>query len=226
MADFRVNPFQEEQRHEQRFIKTDYAGHDRSYQRRRDDPDYAGWIRHDELAEDWQLIWQPLIQKNAFPQEGRLLEFGCGAGNISIYLAQQGYEVVGVDIAPTAIAWAAENAAKAGVNATFLMENVLELAQIADTSFDVVLDGRCFHCIIGSDRVRFLQSAHRVLKLGGILTICTMCNQVPETLYFQEHFDPKSRCIMHNDIATRYIGDSNEILQEVILAGFRVLNLV
>jgi hypothetical protein len=30
---------------------------------------------------------------------------------------------------------------------------------------------------------------------------------------------------MHNDIATRYVGDSNEILQEVILAEFRVLDV-
>jgi hypothetical protein len=30
---------------------------------------------------------------------------------------------------------------------------------------------------------------------------------------------------MHNDIATRYVGDSNEILKEVILAGFRVLDV-
>ena len=205
-------------------MKTDYIGHDRSYQRKYNDPDYAGWIKHSELTEDWQLIWQPFIQKNAFPKQGRLLELGCGAGNISIKLEQQGYEVVGIDIAPTAITWATENAAKAGSSATFLHGDVLELTEIADTSFDIVLDGRCFHCIIGSDRDRFLRSAHRILKVGGILTICTMCNQVPETAYFQNHFDPQSRCLIHDDIATRYIGDSNDILQEVIHAGFKVLD--
>jgi ubiquinone/menaquinone biosynthesis C-methylase UbiE len=200
-------------------MKTDYIGHDRTYQQRRHDPDYVGWLTHDELAADWQQIWQPLIQKPAFPHSGRLLELGCGAGNISIRLAQQGYDVVGVDIAPTAIAWAQENAAAAGVSAAFLVGDVLTLANLNDGSFDIVLDGHCFHCIIGPDRARFLQSAHRVLKVGGVLTICTMCN--PDNP--PPHFDPQTRCLVHNGIATRYLGDSNEILQAVMAAGFRIL---
>ncbi|MGF1524876.1 MAG: class I SAM-dependent methyltransferase [Leptolyngbyaceae cyanobacterium] len=206
-------------------MRTDYAGHDRAYQRKRKDPAYAGWIKHDELNEDWQLSWQLLIQKNAFLKQGHLLELGCGAGNISLQLAKQGYEVVGIDIAPTAIDWAIENAAQADIEATFLVGNVLTLAEIEDASFDIALDGRCFHCIIGSDRWQFLQSAHRVLKANGILAINTMCDQVPDTPHFQERFDPQSRCVMRDGIATRYIGESNSILQEIIQAGFKLLDV-
>ncbi|MEM6255111.1 MAG: class I SAM-dependent methyltransferase [Cyanobacteria bacterium P01_D01_bin.156] len=207
-------------------MRTHYIGHDQAYQRRRDDPEYAGWIKHEEVAEDWQSTWQPLMEKRAFPNsQGKLLELGCGAGNVSIAFAHAGYEVTGIDIAPTAIAWAAENAAKANVHVNFLQGNVLELADIADASFDIALDGHCFHCIIGRDRTRFLQAAHRVLKVGGILTICTMCNEVPKTEYFQEHFDPQSRCCIHGDIASRYIGHSNDILQEVMSAGFQLLDV-
>jgi hypothetical protein len=68
-------------------MRTDYIGHDRAYQRKRDDPDYAGWIRRDELAEDWKSSWQPLVQESVFPEQGRLLELGCGAGNLGIYFA-------------------------------------------------------------------------------------------------------------------------------------------
>ena len=34
---------------------------------------------------------------------GRTLEVGCGTGTNAIYLAQQGFEVVGVDISPLAV---------------------------------------------------------------------------------------------------------------------------
>jgi hypothetical protein len=35
----------------------------------------------------------------------------------------------------------------------------------------------------------------------------------------------QSRCTIHHGIATRYIGDSNQILQEIIQAGFRILDV-
>lgn len=206
-------------------MRTDYPGHDRAYQRKRNDPDYAGWIKHDELGEDWRLSWQPLTQKNALPKQGRLLELGCGAGNLSIFLAQAGYDVVGVDIAPTAIDWAIENAAKANANITFFQGDVLKLAEIVDVSFDIALDGRCLHCIIGSDRAQFLRTAHRILKQSGILVINTMCNEVPTTSYWRDHFDSQTCCTVHDGLATRYIGKSNDILQEIIQAGFRVLDV-
>jgi ubiquinone/menaquinone biosynthesis C-methylase UbiE len=175
------------------------------------------------MDEDWQLSWQPLTQTRAFPQQGSLLELGCGAGNLSIYFARAGYTVTGVDIAPTAISWARENAAEAKADIHFILGDVLHLDEVKDETFDIALDGRCFHCIIGEDRIQFLKTARRVLKHHGILLLNTMCNEVPQSDYWQEHFDPQTRCVMHGDLATRYIGYSNDILQEIILAGFRIL---
>ena len=205
-------------------MQTDYIGHDRAYQRKRQNPAYAGWNERDSLAQDWQNYWQPLIQRPHFPKTGTLLELGCGAGNLSLSFAQLGYEVTGVDIAPTAIDWAKDNAAEANVQVTFLQNDVLTLPDIADASFDIALDGHCFHCIIGTDRAQFLQSAHRILKPNGVLVINTMCNEVPKTVEWFDTFDRLSRCLMHGNIATRYIGDSNDILQEIINAGFRILS--
>lgn len=208
-------------------MKIDYSLHDTAYQRKRLDPDYSGWSKDADSAEDLHRTWHPLRQREPFPQQGRLLELGCGAGHLSIDFAKAGYSVTGIDIAPTAIEWAIENAAQANVSVQFIQDDVLRLANITDESFDIALDGRCFHCIIGSDRQQFLQSAHRILRVGGILTICSMCNQVPDHPYYQEYFDPSSRCLFYTDkkTAVRYIGDSNEIIQEVISAGFRVLDV-
>jgi 2-polyprenyl-3-methyl-5-hydroxy-6-metoxy-1,4-benzoquinol methylase len=38
------------------------------------------------------------------PPPARLIEFGCGVGWLSLFLAQRGYQVTGVDISPDAIA--------------------------------------------------------------------------------------------------------------------------
>ncbi|MBD2176971.1 class I SAM-dependent methyltransferase [Pseudanabaena sp. FACHB-1998] len=204
-------------------MKTDYRGHDRAYQRNRQDPNFEGWSSGYE--EDWVNSWLPLIQNHYFPKQGKLLELGCGAGNLSIRFAQQGYEVVGVDIAPTAIDWATENAAKLGVKAIFLTADVLQLAEIEDNSVDIALDGRCFHCLIDRDRQLFLKNVYRVLKPKGIFAVNTMCNEVPATASWLANFDQRSRCTIHGEIATRYIGDSNDILQEIIQSNFRILNM-
>lgn len=43
------------------------------------------------------------------PPPARLIEFGCGVGWLSLFLAQRGYDVTGVDISPDAIAAAERN---------------------------------------------------------------------------------------------------------------------
>ncbi|TPV92910.1 MAG: class I SAM-dependent methyltransferase [Myxococcales bacterium FL481] len=50
---------------------------------------------------------------------GRALDVGCGAGGLAVALAQRGWEVTGIDLAPNAIAAARAIAADRGVSATF-----------------------------------------------------------------------------------------------------------
>src|ERR1044071_7415465 len=43
-----------------------------------------------------------MIESRAIPP-GRALEVGCGTGTNAIYLAQHGFEVIGIDVAPLAV---------------------------------------------------------------------------------------------------------------------------
>jgi len=67
---------------------------------------------------------------------GAVLDLGCGSGQNCIWLAQQGWDVLGVDIAPKAVARARLAAARVGAEASF------EVADIAtwrpDPEFDLV----------------------------------------------------------------------------------------
>jgi SAM-dependent methyltransferase len=65
-----------------------------------------GWIRTSAgpsayFAEyaDWPLHQQQAIQYAV----GKVLDIGCGAGRHSLYLQQQGFDVLGVDMSPLAI---------------------------------------------------------------------------------------------------------------------------
>ena len=207
-------------------MKTNYEGHDTAYQRYQQQPGRVGWDDAEQLAASIASL-DKVIQWPTFPKKGQLMELGCGAGNICFELAKYGFEVHGIDIAPTAIDWAMKNALLAGAIGTFSVGNVLDLKNFSDNSFDIVLDGHCLHCIIGSDRQQFFSSALRVLRPGGTLFVRTMCNEVPKGLMERGYFDSQTRCTMSADgYATRYIGWSNDIISEVIDAGFDVVQLM
>jgi ubiquinone/menaquinone biosynthesis C-methylase UbiE len=207
-------------------MKTDYEGHEAVYQRLRKQPGRVGWDNADQLATNIASL-ETVVRWPAFPKVGKVLELGCGAGNVSIELAKRGFDVHGIDISPTAIEWANQNTLQAKAACTFSVGNVLDLVDFQDNSFDIVLDGHCLHCIIGADRQQFFSNALRVLRPGGSLLIRTMCNEVPIGLVQRGSFNTQTRCaVSPGGLATRYIGWSNDIVCEVIDAGFRVVQMM
>ena len=201
-------------------MKTNYAAHDWQYQKRRADGK-AGWNDAEVIVENAAVL-ADVFQLPHFPRTGRLLEMGCGAGDMGLSLAALGYDVCGVDISSTAVAWAQDKARERSLQANFQVGNVLDLADYADGSFDIVLDGHCLHCIIGADRAEFLASAKRVLKPGDLLHINTMCGDHFADR-FPEQFDPENRCQVWDGVALRYFGHAEDILAEVKAAGFEIV---
>ena len=203
-------------------MKTDYAAHDEEYIRRRAQG-RPGWQDEETLTNTLAMLEESL-HADYVPKGGRLLELGCGAGDITLWLAGEGYDIYGVDIAPTAIEWAQQKAKERRIKADFRVGNVLDLCNYPDDFFDFVLDGFCFHCIIGEDRKAFLASARRVLKVGALFHLTTMCGEITSDEASQR-FDLKSRCMINEEgVAVRYVGLANDILAEISEAGFLILD--
>lgn len=149
---------------------------------------------------------------------GALLDLGCGDGKLTLRLAQSGWAVCGIDISPTAVAWARERSRALGIPADFRAGNVLDLP-FRPGNFDVAVDSFCFHCIIGADRRRFLSETFRVLKRDGVLIILSKCGSPKDPDY---PFDPITRCKIENGRPTRYWGLPADIVAEIRAAGFAV----
>jgi len=203
-------------------MRTDYASHDAIYQRYKA-KGAVGWDQTDEAYRERERQLERILSAGRAPTRGRLLELGCGAGNISLWLAERGYDVCGVDVSPTAIEWAHENARLASSTVHFTVGDVCDLKDFDEASFDFVLDGHCLHCIVGVDRQRFLATAFRMLRPGGYLLVDTMCGPVidPSAL---KGYDPATRCTLHGDLTTRYFGLPDEIEREVQQGGFQILH--
>ena len=93
------------------------------------------------------------------PQPGeRILDIGCGNGELTLRLMATGAQVTGVDISPDMLA-----AARAcGVDA---IEASAEWLPFEDATFDALFSNAALHWI--KDHDAMLDEAHRVLKPGG-----------------------------------------------------------
>jgi methyl halide transferase len=96
---------------------------------------------------------------------GRTLEIGCGTGTNSLWLAQQGFDVLGVDIAPLAIEKA--RAKPQTRNCRFEVLDFLT-AQPPGGPFDFIFDRGCWHVFDETaDRSRFAARVAELLAPGG-----------------------------------------------------------
>jgi len=153
-------------------VKTDYARHDEVYKQRLA-AGAAGWDPSPEGYEEHTSKIAAVLAEGRAPKSGRLLELGCGAGNIGLWFAERGYSVCGIDIAPTAVELAKKRAAEAQADASFEVGSVLDLSRYPDNSFDFVYDSHLLHCIIGADRKTLFAEIRRVLKAGGYFLCAT-----------------------------------------------------
>jgi SAM-dependent methyltransferase len=105
----------------------------------------------------------------------RVLDVGCGTGELALFLARRGHRVLGVDFAPRAVATAREKARWRRVDAQFLVWDALDLPALASRglTFDTVTDSAMLHTLAGSDRDRFVDGVASVLRPGGrLLVLC------------------------------------------------------
>lgn len=205
-------------------MDTNYLRHEDIYRKLIKEENAIGWDKSPAAYEEIERRLKMIFDLCDMPSRGRILELGCGAGNISLWLEKQGYEVTGIDISPTAIAWATSKCLDAGGTTRFFVDNVLDMHFAEDEYFDIVLDGHCLHCIIGDDRRKVFSESWRVLKPGGRLLIDTMCGPVIGNQL--SGYDTKTQCTMSDDIATRYFGLPEEIEKEVVDSGFKIAMVI
>jgi cyclopropane fatty-acyl-phospholipid synthase-like methyltransferase len=112
--------------------------------------------------------------------ESPILDSGCGSGENALFLASRGFEVVGVDIAPSAIARAQVKAAQRGLEATFLVGDVLALESLR-RRFRTGIDSGVFHVFRTDDEVaRYVAGLRAVLEPEGTLHLMCFSEHEPD----------------------------------------------
>lgn len=116
---------------------------------------------------------------------GHVLDAGCGTGEHALYFAAAGCDVVGVDVAPAAIARAEAKAVARAARRPprFVVADVLtQSATLAERPFDSVIDMGFFHTLSDDDRSVWRAVLSTLLAPDGDYVMLCFSELVPGDL--------------------------------------------
>ena len=120
---------------------------------------------------------QPAFVENVSLVRGRVLDLGCGTGELAVFFARRGFEVVGVDPEPAAVKAARAKAEAAGVGVDLRVGSALDLSPLG--RFDTILDCLLFHIFDDDQRRRYVASVRDALTPCGRLLMLVFSDAEP-----------------------------------------------
>lgn len=184
---------------------------------------------------------QEILRRHLPRPPARLLDVGGATGVHAAWLADDGYNVQVVDLAPRHVELVRTNLGPLGVSA-----EVGDARQLAfpDNSFDVILVfGPLYHLTEREDRIQSLREAVRVVRPAGLVAVAAISRfaSLFDGLARGFLFDPEFRPIVDRDLregqhrnpgarpnwfTTSYFHHPDELRREVQEVGLTVLDLV
>ncbi|NDL60076.1 class I SAM-dependent methyltransferase [Phytoactinopolyspora mesophila] len=144
-----------------------------SHADRRDD---HGDYNYDELyansgdnSPPWE-IGQPqpalaaMINQNVIGH--RVVDVGCGTGDLAIYLASHGYQATALDMSQVAIDQARRKAEKQGVTISFHVADATRLETLSET-FDAAFDSGLLHSLDVDEQTEYVDGLRHICDRGA-----------------------------------------------------------
>jgi SAM-dependent methyltransferase len=108
-----------------------------------------------------------ILQVTGAAQKTRVLSLGCGIGDTELLLAPHVAEVVGVDLSPSAIRQAREDAARTGQTNLRYIEGTIESTGLQAGSFDLIIAIFFLHHLPDAMLAALPRRIHELLAPGG-----------------------------------------------------------
>ncbi|MBI5592229.1 MAG: class I SAM-dependent methyltransferase [Deltaproteobacteria bacterium] len=161
---------------------------------------------HPGFREDWdfKVMYLPASAM------GRLLEVGCGSGDLIAFMKQKGWTVAGLDTDPVAV----QKARSRGLQ---VYRGTLETAGFPSNDMDVIAMNHVIEHV--PDPAKTLRECYRILKAGGRLMVTTPNHESWGHSLFRKNWrglEPPRHLFVFN---------RNSLLRLIRQAGFRKVDL-
>jgi len=127
-----------------------------------------------------------LVQHTGDLPARRALDLGCGEGADAIWLAEQGWDVTGVDVSATALTRAQTHAQERGVQVRWVETDLA--AWQADAEYDLVTSF-FLHSPVNFPRAQILHAAANAVAPGGVLLVVGHADFPPWSSHHHEDGD-------------------------------------
>jgi len=97
-----------------------------------------------------------------------VLDLGCGVGRHCIYLAKNGFDVVGIDVSESALRMAKEWARQENTKNVAFTQAAMTNIPLGDCHFDAVISVSVIHHAVKRDIIKTIDEIHRILKRNGL----------------------------------------------------------
>jgi 2-polyprenyl-3-methyl-5-hydroxy-6-metoxy-1,4-benzoquinol methylase len=158
--------------------------------------DYSGYLEGYRDAQAYDVedgdydVDYPLTAQLARELGGPLLDLACGTGTMAIRMAEQGYEVTGVDIIPEMIAWASQKALSHGVSIEWAVADARTFHLHRQFTFIYMLGNAFQHFLTRADQEALLACVREHLRPEGCFLFGTR-NPSPRNLFETRYSEPQ-----------------------------------
>jgi ubiquinone/menaquinone biosynthesis C-methylase UbiE len=128
----------------------------------------------------------PLLLEWAKRQGGPIVDLACGTGRTAIPLAEQGFEIIGVDLNEGMLNRAKEKAKTKKLRIEWILQDCTKLSLHTTCPFMYMTGNSFQHFLTNESQDQLLKSAHRHLDENGIFIFGTRFPKLSELLYKEE----------------------------------------